>query len=100
MCGGICGPAGEMSGYSRYAPTKKKSIKQRKVPYTDASGNKIVACWEGTRQFVKLYKSKKHGEWIASWSSVLSSGAAVYKNKSNAISEYNQKVPDKYKIKK
>ena len=98
MCGGICGPTGEKVDWnSRYYRRAVKKIKQRKVPYNNHSG-KVLASWEGQRMFVEMYKSKYNGEYVVSWSSVSSSGAATYKYKRNAISEYNKHVPKERRI--
>ena len=109
MCAGVAGPGGPPNEYrSSYvkeprrtgygAKKKLKFIKQRRVPYNNHSGN-VVACWEGHKKFAQLYQSKKTGEWIASWSSVLSSGSAGWKSRRQATIEYNKHVPEDRRIK-
>jgi len=97
MCGGICGPTGE--NISRNSYHNNKPIKQRKVPYENHSGTVLASC-TGVNTFVEMCQHKKDKSYIVSWHGNLSSGAASYTNKRNAISEYNSKVPDKFKIKK
>lgn len=91
MCGGICGPT---NNTPKNYYSNKKPIKQRKVPYEDYRGT-VIASYRTARSSVELYKSKKSGEYTVSWRSALSSGAAVYKDKTYAINEYNRKVPEK-----
>ena len=90
MCGGICGPTNNVSkDYS----VSKKPAKQRKVPYKDYRGT-VIASYRTARSYVELYKSKSSGEYVVTWGSVLSSGAATYTDKTYALNEYNRKVPN------
>jgi len=95
MCGGICGPTGSTSG--RLAPSK--SVKQRKVPYNNHNGT-VIASYKTSRDSVEMYKGKNNSNYTVSWHLGLSSGAASYTRKFDAVREYNRKVPDKFKIKK
>jgi len=99
MCGGICGPT-ESTGYDyRSASFDNKPVKQRKVPYNDYRGT-VIASYKTNRTSVELYKCKEGNNFTVSWRGSLSSGAATYTKKSNAIREYNGKVPERYKIRK
>ena len=98
MCGGICGPPGESSDWSsNWFRQPLKKIKQRKVPYKNHSGT-VLAEWEGQRMFVQMYQSKRDGDYVVSWSSVLSSGAASWKGRKYAVQEYNKHVPKNKRI--
>ena len=92
MCGGICGPTGSMG---RLAASKP--VKQRKVPYNNHQGT-VIAAYTTSRDIVEIYKSKKNNNYTVTWHMGLSSGAASYTRKSEAMNEYNRKVPGKFKI--
>jgi hypothetical protein len=90
MCGGICGPTDNAPKDYYHS---KKPIKQRKVPYKDYRGT-VIASYRTARSSVELYKSKSSGEYVVTWHSALSSGAATYTDKTYATNEYNRKVPN------
>ena len=113
MCAGVDGPGEPCEGAGTYSKTcfkcrqllwnckcskeRSKPVKQRKVPYNDYRGT-VIASYKTNRTSVELYKCKEGNNFTVSWRGVLSSGAATYTVKSNAVSEYNGKVPDKFKI--
>ncbi len=119
MCAGVDGPGEPSEGAGTYSKTCRrcnqllwncnclspsaaaKQTKQRKVPYKNHSGT-VLASYEGVRAFVEMYRTDKDkrydDSYMVSWHIGLSSGAASYTKKSNAIREYNSKVPSKYRI--
>jgi hypothetical protein len=92
MCGGICGPSGPTTG-KRYAA--RKPI-ERKTPYKSVNGK--VLAYNDTGSMVVELSENKNGGYTVSWHSILSSGAAGYTKKVNAIREYNSHVPNEKRI--
>lgn len=91
MCGGICGPAGEISELKKSGNNPPKKIKQKKVPYKNCCGT-VIRSKTYQNGTIEAIKNKRTGEYFISYCfgpPSPASGTKSCRNEYDAITQFN-----------